>query len=46
MASWDKKEFNQGKEAIAIALPTADGQVVSGSCVLYGGTLCDSSGVA
>jgi hypothetical protein len=46
MASWNRKQFNLEKEATVIALPTADGQVVSGSCVLYGATLCDSSGVA
>ena len=46
MASWNRKQFNLEKEATVIALPTADGQVVSGSCVLYGATLCDSSGTA
>lgn len=32
--------------ADVIAIPATDGQVVTGACVLYGGTLCDSSGVA
>lgn len=46
MASWNRKQFNLEKEATVIALRTTDGQVVSGSCVLYGATLCDTSGVA
>lgn len=32
--------------ADVIAIPATDGQVVTGACVLYGGTLCDSSGTA
>ncbi len=32
--------------ADVIAIPATDGQVVTGACVLYGGTLCDSSGSA
>jgi hypothetical protein len=30
--------------ADVIAVPTTDGQVVTGACVLYGGTLCNNSG--
>ena len=30
--------------ADVIAVPAIDGQVVTGACVLYGGTLCNNSG--
>ena len=32
--------------ADVIAIPATDGQVVTGACVLYGGTLCDGGGAA